>query len=61
MRGSGGGYIGNQELGGGLDAFARIVNHPALRDLPFILETPHDNLDGYAAEIRLLRDLYAQN
>ena len=55
------GYIGGAELGGGLDAFARIVNHPALRELPFILETPHDSLDGYAAEIRLLRDLYAQN
>ena len=55
------GYIGNPELGGGLDAFARIVCHPALRGLPFILETPHDSLDGYAAEIRLLRGLYAQN
>lgn len=55
------GYIGNQELGGGIDAFARIVNHPALRDLPFILETPHDELTGYANEIALLRSLYAQN
>ena len=41
----------------GTDAFMRIVNHPQLRDLPFLLETPND-LDGYAAEIRLLRDLY---
>ena len=40
----------------GWDAFARIVRHPALRDLPFILETPND-LDGYAEEIRLLREL----
>lgn len=55
------GYIGNPELGGSLDAFARIVNHPALRDLPFILETPHDELAGYANEIKLLRSLYAQN
>lgn len=39
----------------GLDAFARIVTHPALADLPFFLETPHDNLDGYAAEIALLK------
>ena len=51
------GYIGNSELGGSLDAFARIVNHPALRELPFILETPHDDLAGYAREIELLRGL----
>ena len=38
----------------GLDAFARIVSHPALRDLPFILETPNE-LPGYAQEISLLR------
>ena len=51
------GYIGSAVLGGGMDAFARIVNHPALRDLPFILETPHDDLSGYAREIELLRGL----
>lgn len=40
----------------GLDAFARIVQHPALKSLPFILETPNE-LPGYAAEIKLLREL----
>ena len=40
----------------GLEAFARIVNHPALRGLPFELETPNE-LDGYAREIALLREL----
>ena len=40
----------------GTEAFARIVSHPQLRDLPFILETPN-GLDGYAAEIALLRGL----
>ena len=40
----------------GTDAFARIINHPALRHLPFVLETPNE-LDGYAAEIALLRSL----
>lgn len=40
----------------GTDAFARIINHPALRDLPFYLETPNE-LDGYAAEIALLKSL----
>ena len=39
----------------GQEAFARIVRHPRLRDLPFILETPNE-LDGYAEEIRLLRE-----
>ena len=40
----------------GLDAMVRIINHPKLRDLPFYLETPND-LDGYRAEIALLRSL----
>jgi len=40
----------------GLDALVRIVNHPALRHLPFCLETPNE-LPGYAAEIALLRQL----
>lgn len=39
----------------GLDAALRIVHHPALKDLPFILETPHDDVSGYAEEISLLR------
>ena len=39
-----------------LEAIAQIVNHPALRALPFILETPNDDA-GYAAEIKLLRQL----
>ena len=40
----------------GLDALARVINHPALRDLPFYLETPND-LDGYRAEIALLKKM----
>lgn len=40
----------------GLEAFRAIVNHPALRDLPFYLETPND-MAGYAREIALLRSL----
>ena len=45
-------------LGGAmpLEAIRRVVNHPALRGLPMVLETPND-LPGYAAEIRLLRQL----
>lgn len=41
----------------GVEAFARIINHPALRKLPFYLETPNE-LDGYQQEISLLRGLY---
>lgn len=41
----------------GLEAFERIINHPALRGLPFYLETPNE-LDGYAQEISILRSRY---
>lgn len=41
----------------GIGAFEKIINHPQLKSLPFNLETPND-IDGYAAEIRLLRGLY---
>lgn len=40
----------------GLEALERLINHPRLRDLPFYLETPND-LDGYRAEIALLKTL----
>ncbi len=43
----------------GLEAFTRIINHPALRELPFYLETPND-LEGYAREISLLRGRYRE-
>ncbi len=39
----------------GLDALARVVRHPLLRDLPFYLETPQDDLSGWAGEIAVLR------
>lgn len=40
----------------GLEAITRIINHEALKDLPFNLETPNE-IDGYAAEINTLRTL----
>ena len=46
--------IGDGNLG--LDTFRSIVNHPALKDLPMILETPNE-LPGYAREIALLREM----
>lgn len=41
----------------GAEAMERIINHPALKDLPFYLETPND-ISGYAAEIKFLKTLY---
>ena len=41
----------------GLDGVRRIVNHPALKALPFCLETPHEKLEEYADEIRLVRGM----
>ncbi len=38
----------------GLEALTRVVRHPALKHLPFCLETPNE-LPGYAAEIALMR------
>lgn len=45
----GGGHLGEEAL-------ARVINHPALAGLPFLLETPNE-LDGYAKEIALLKSL----
>ncbi len=42
----------------GLETFRQIVNHPALKDKPMILETPNE-LPGYAREIALLRSFEA--
>lgn len=41
----------------GMEAMARIINHPSLRELPFLLETPNE-LAGYAEEIALLKSVY---
>lgn len=40
----------------GLEAILRIINHPKLQHLIFVLETPHDDLYGYGNEIKLLRE-----
>lgn len=47
--------IGGGEIG--TEVLAQVINHPALKNLPFCLETPND-LEGYAREIKLLRSLY---
>jgi len=47
----------HEVIGGGnigLEALVNVVNHPALKGLPFYLETPNE-LPGYAKEIALMR------
>lgn len=45
--------IGEGHLG--VDTIVKVITHPKLKNLPFILETPNE-LEGYAAEIAMLRD-----
>lgn len=40
----------------GIELISSVINHPKLCHLPFYLETPNE-LDGYAAEIALLKNL----
>ena len=41
----------------GKEAIIRFINHEALKNIPFILETPND-LSGWADEIKMLQDAY---
>lgn len=41
----------------GFEALSRFTNHPALRDKPFILETPNEHA-GYAEEILRLKNAF---
>lgn len=43
----------------GADALINVINHPKLRGLPVILETPND-IDGYAKEIKFLCENYSE-
>lgn len=43
----------------GFEAICRVINHPALKELPFILETPNDEA-GYAREIAMLKEAYKE-
>ena len=47
--------IGHGEIT--LTAIGAIINHPALRELPFYLETPND-IDGYEKEIGIIKEMY---
>jgi deoxyribonuclease-4 len=41
----------------GLEGMGRIINHPRLKDLPFILETPKDSENADALNLRTVRKL----
>ena len=42
----------------GFEALSAVTNHPALKHLPFFLETPHDKVEEYGLEISKLREAY---
>jgi len=42
----------------GIKTIEKVINHKALYNLPFYLETPNE-IDGYAEEIKLLKNLYS--
>ena len=44
----------------GLSAICALINHPRLKNLFFILETPHDTLEGYGQEIAMLRECHRE-
>ena len=41
----------------GMEALARIIKHPVLREIPFILETPNDD-SGWTEEIHVLKEAF---
>lgn len=43
----------------GTEGILRVMRHPALRELPFYLETPNE-LDGYEREIRMLTERFGE-
>lgn len=43
----------------GLNALVRVIRHPKLKEIPFILETPNDD-EGWTKEISLLREAYSK-
>jgi len=49
--------IGQGEIG--LEALSAVTRHPALKGIPFILETPNDDA-GWTEEIALLREKYGE-
>ena len=49
--------IGNGEIG--MEALLRVMTHPALKGLPFYLETPLDD-NGHKEEIKMIREMLGE-
>lgn len=49
--------IGDGEIG--MDALLAVITHPALKGLPFYLETPFDDA-GHKEEIRMIREMLSK-
>ena len=43
----------------GIETITKFINHPALKGLPCVLETPNE-LEGYAKEISMLKEAYVE-
>jgi deoxyribonuclease-4 len=48
-------HVGEGDIG--VDGMRRIINHPDLRDLPFVLETPTEDGKGFAWNIDRVHEL----
>jgi deoxyribonuclease-4 len=48
-------HVGEGEIGE--EGMRAVVNHPDLRDLPFVLETPHEDGRGFAWNVERVREL----
>ncbi|MEF8773565.1 MAG: deoxyribonuclease IV [Halobacteriales archaeon] len=48
-------HVGEGEIGA--DGMAAVVNHPALRELPFVLETPTEDGKSFAWNVSRVREL----
>jgi deoxyribonuclease-4 len=48
-------HVGEGEIG--VDGMKRVINHPALRDLPYVLETPTEDGKGFAWNVERVQDL----
>jgi deoxyribonuclease-4 len=50
-------HVGEGEIG--VDGMTRVINHPDLRDVPFVLETPTEDGRGFAWNVERVRELRA--
>ena len=48
-------HVGEGEIG--VDGMARVVNHPDLREVPLVLETPTEDGRGFAWNVERVREL----